>query len=170
MSSRGATMVELIVGIAVAAVISLVSASLFRAGTKVYTHTMRQNAVLADASKALDGQGSTVGMLWATRRSMRVSALNGGSLVLLSTGSVTTTFSLAGGKLWDTTGSVTTKLADNVTDLGVNYYTVDGATGLVSESSSAVSASFVTVGLTMSGYNVAQTTYSFFSGARLRNF
>lgn len=165
--SRGFSLVELIVAAATAALIALVSAMLFKAAFVTYVYTVNQSAALAAARGAISGDGSRLGLLWETQSSDAVSALTADELTAVAS-TDTIRFHLSDGDLYKTRAGVTTKLADDVDSLAINYYNVN-ASGLVVESTAANSASLVTALVTMRGNGANDKTYRFYSGARLRN-
>jgi Tfp pilus assembly protein PilV len=167
--SAGFTMLEALLGIAVASIIALASAGLFKAGIMTYNYTARQNDILENARKALSGDASKRGLLWAARTAPTVQALNANTLVVADVGGVTsTTFSLTSQNLNYTNASGTFKLADKITAISFAYYNI-GPDGRIQVSTAATSATLVTASLTLTGKNASQREYKAFSGARLRN-
>ena len=168
MRPRGFTLVEAMLGIAVAAVVGLVSARLFQAGLKTYQFSVRQGAALAAGAAAMRGEGARQGMLPTARAAKYVQSLSATSLALVSPTSVVTTFYVSSGTLLRTQSPGTTlALVSDVGPLSVNYYNIDGA-GLIAESTVTALATMVTFslgvkGLPSSGPNIL------FSGAQLRN-
>ncbi len=169
MNRRGFTVPEMAVGIACAAVISLVSAGLFKAGVGTYNYTVRQNAALLAGSNALSGDGSRSGILASARQAKSVSALSSTSLVLLSTAAAATSFALSSENVTRTENGITSQLAAGVSTMTFRYYNINAGTGLIMESTAAVNASLVTAHLNVKGRYSAQRTYVFFGAARLRN-
>ena len=137
-NNRGTTLVELVLGMAVMAVIGGVVLGLFGAGLKSFRYTLRQTFVLTVSRRAFEGDGPLRGMIWAGR--------NAGSAQDLSpTG-------LNG--------------IPHLTLLQTNYYNVDEQ-GHVVESANASEATMVTALIQTQA--PGPKTYSFFSGAQLRN-
>ena len=169
MNRRGLTLVELLVGLVTALIMGAVSAGILKAGIMTYTHSARQNDVLARARKALGGEASAAGVVRAARSAHTVSDLEDDEVgVLTSSSSVLTSYEAEDGSLYLTKGGVTTLHADQVTEIAVNYYNLDG-NGLIFESTAAASASLVTTLVTLKGKNNKQKDYKLFSGVVLRN-
>jgi hypothetical protein len=169
MNRRGLTLVELLVGLVTALIIGAVSASILKAGIMTYTHSVRQNDALTRMRKALGGEASAAGVVRAGRSAHTVAALDASAVgVLVSSSSVLTSFDVSGGNLYLTKGGVTTLHADQITQIAVNYYNLDG-NGLIFESSVAASARLVTTLVTLQGKTAKQKDYKLFSGAVLRN-
>lgn len=168
MNRKGFTVPELVIGIACAAVIGLVSTALFKAGVTTYNYTIRQNSILISASNALSGNGAKTGILSSARQSKDISALNTSSLVLLSTASNTTTFALAGENMTRTENGATVQLATGVSTVTFRYYNL-AASGLIMVSTAANTASLVTTNLVVKGKFAKQRDYIFYGAARLRN-
>lgn len=166
---KGFTIAELTVGVACAAVISLVSAGLFKAGVSTYNYTIRQNSVLIAAANSLSGDGSRLGILSSTRQAKDVGSLSATTLVLVSTAGATTTFALSGENLNRTENSLTTQLATGISTVTYRYYNLNPSTGLIMESTAAVSAAMVTANLVVKGKYATQRNYLFYGAARLRN-
>lgn len=166
MNRRGFSVVELIIGIAVASVIAIVSASLFKAGIKTYRYTARQTVALAAGVSAMRGSGSREGMILASRSAQYVQALDAGQLAVRTSTGVVSTYMLSGGNLMRglSTGTTVTLAAD-VSALAVNYYNI-AATGLIVESTVAANATMATFKVTVKGLSGSR---DFFSGASLRN-
>lgn len=164
----GFSLVELLIGVVTASVLALVTAQLFRIGMQTYLSTMRQDQALSVIRQALGAEGSQVGLTWSSRGAHAVQSLSASSLAIhASTSTAVTTFTTSGGTLWKTDASGTSKLADRVASLAVNYYNLDGS-GRVVESTAAAAAALVTVRLTMTVVP-GQKSYESFSGALLRN-
>lgn len=169
MNRRGLTLVELLVGLVTALIIGAVSASILKAGIMTYTHSVRQNDALARTRKAVGGEGSAAGVVRAGRSAHTVTALDASAVgVLVSSSSVLTSFSVSGGNLYLTKGGVSTLHADQITEIAVNYYNLDG-NGLIFESTAAASAKLVTTLVTLKGKTPKQKDYKLFSGVVLRN-
>lgn len=169
MNRRGLTLVELLVGLVTALIIGAVSASILKAGIMTYTHSVRQNEALTRARKAVGGEGSAAGVVRAARSAHAVSDLEDDEFgVLSSTSSVLTTYEVEDGGLYLTKDGVSTLHADQITEIAVNYYNLDGD-GLIAESTSAASARLVTALVTLKGKTPKQKDYKLFSGVILRN-
>lgn len=169
MSGRGATLVELLVGIATAVVIGAVSASILKAGIMTYSHSVRQNEALTAMRKAVGGEGAAFGVLRASRAASSVSALDAASVgVVSSTSAVLTSYYVSGGKLYRSVGGAAGVHADKIASIAVNYYNLDGS-GLIVESTAAASAQLVTALVTVKGQNSKRRDYHLFSGTLLRN-
>lgn len=169
MNRRGLTLVELLVGLVTALIIGAVSASILKAGIMTYTHSVRRNEALTRTRKAVGGEGSAAGIVRAARSAHAVSDLEDDEVgVLSSTSSVLTSYEVEDGGLYLTKAGVTALHADQVTEIAVNYYNLDG-NGLIFESTAAASARLVTTLVTLKGKNNKQKDYKLFSGVVLRN-
>jgi len=168
MNERGVTLVELLAGLVAATIIGAASAGILKAGIMTYTHSVRQNDSLTRTRKAIGGEGAAAGILRTSRPSATVSALNAGSVVVLSTSAVESNYYTNGGNLYLTKGGVGGLHADKITTIAVNYYNMN-ASGLIIESTSAASAVLVTTLVTVKGQTSKQKDYTLFSGATLRN-
>ena len=169
MNRRGLTLVELLVGLVTAVIIGAVSASMFKAGIMTYTHSVRQNGALTRTRKALGGEGSAAGITRTGRSAYAVSALDAGSVgVLSSTSAVLASYAVSGGDLYFSKAGVSKLHVDKITSMSVNYYNMDSS-GLIFESTSAASARLVTTLVTLRGNNSKQKDYHLFSGVLLRN-
>jgi prepilin-type N-terminal cleavage/methylation domain-containing protein len=167
MKRSGFTVMELVIGLAVAAILVTVSAAMFQAGIKTYSYTARQNAALKAATTAFDGQGSVEGIVRAAHAASSVGGLSTTSLVLVST-DTTTTFSFSGTTLTQAS-TATYILSTDISSVTYSYYNIDAATGRLVTSPTASSATLVTAYLKVNGLMGTQKTYSFFTGAQLRN-
>ena len=165
---RGFTLLELAVGIAVIAVVGLVSAGLFRAGLGTYNYVSRETGVLTSARNAMSGSGSTLGVIWAGQGASAVQSLSGSSLALLIPGASTMTFLVSGGNMYQSQSGSQTLLAAAVGSAVFSYYNLDGA-GHIIVSTSAASANFVTMQLTLTGRSAKDKTYNFLAGMHLHN-
>ncbi len=168
LSRSGFTLMELVIGIAVAAVVGLVSAGLFKAGLKTYNYSYRQTSVLAGARRALSGSGSLPGVIWAAQSASSVTALSGSSLTLAPPSASSITYQVSGGNLYQTTSGVRTLQSVSVSSAVFSYYNLDSS-GLIMVSTLAANATFVTMQLTLTGKSANDRTYNFLGGAQLRN-
>lgn len=169
MNRRGVTLVELLVGLVTALIIGAVSASILKAGIMTYSHSVRQNDALTRTRKAVGGEGSAAGVVRAGRSAHTVDALDAAEFgVRSSTSSVLTSYAVSGGNLYLSKAGVSVLHADQITQIAVNYYNMDGD-GLIAESTSAASAKLVTALVTLKGKTPKQKDYKLFSGVLLRN-
>lgn len=168
LNRRGLTLAEVAIGSALIGVVALVTAGLFRAGMLTYNYVYRQTRVLAGARKALSGDGSHFGIVWAAQSASSVSALDAARLTLVPPLGVNTWFFVSGGKLYQSYLSVQTLQAEPVSSLAVNYYNLDDS-GRIVVSTVAASAAFATAQISMRGNAPKDKAYNFISGARLRN-
>lgn len=162
---RGLTLVELVVGIAAMSVITLVLAGLFKAGLQSYRYALRQNLVLANARKAIEGDGRSRGILWNAQAAQSL-ALSSGSVTLSLPSQPSLQYLVSDRTLLQSQMGTQQKQADGVTGLQSGYYNLDGQ-GRIMQSTAAASAAMVATTLTMQGRG--EKTYVFFSGAGLRN-
>ncbi len=162
----GFTVVEAIVAVAIISVLSLTIGSLFKAGIQTSTYALRQGLALQNAQSAVNGTSLQRGLAWAIRDGVSVSSLNASTLSLATWDSPSVVFTAGSGLVRSELG-VPRLQARGVSALDVHYYNVDGS-GRVVESTAAASAQLVTATATMGGEGQAKT-YSFFTGAALRN-
>jgi prepilin-type N-terminal cleavage/methylation domain-containing protein len=171
MSSRGMTLIELLVGVATAAIIASILAKVLLLGMKTYDYSSRQTASLTRTRKALTGDGVRTGILGSSRGAYAFSTVSSSSVTVLSSSTaVATTFYVTKGKLYRTKSGSTVVQADSVNGITFNYY--QSTNGIISSTTVASSATMVTAlvsvttGTASSG---AQNAYSLFSGAQLRD-
>lgn len=168
--SRGFSLPELVVGLATAGVIALVTASLMKAGIMTYNYTMRQNIMLAATRNALGGLGSLGGINQNGRGAYQVTAMNSANITVVAPGGASSNYFVSGDNMYQDRSGSTVKQAETVTSMTMNYYSIHPDTGLIMASTEAARASMVTALLTIQGKTATQKTYKFFSGAQLRNF
>lgn len=169
MNARGLTLVELCVGLATATIIGAASAGILKAGIMTYTHSVRQNDALTRTRKALGGEGSAAGVLREGRSAHTVNALDAAAVgVLTSSSSILASYYTSAGDLFLSKGGVAGLHADKITSVAVSYYNMDSS-GLIMESTSAVSATMVTALVTLQSPNPKHKDHALFSGALLRN-
>lgn len=168
LNRRGFTLAEVVIGCALAGVVALVTAGLFKAGFVTYNYVYRQTRTLSGARKAISGDGSHFGLVWASQSASSVGALNPSTLTLVPPAGVNTVYSVMGGQLFQSYLGVQTLQAEPVSEMAVSYYNLDGS-GRIVVSTAAASASFVTTRLVMRGRSQNDKTYNFISGARMRN-
>ena len=165
--NKGFTLVEMAVGIAVTAMIGLIIAGLFKAGIQSYRYSLRQTLVLANARKAIDGDGGARGLIWSGQEAQATSDLSADGVTLNLPTVASRRFLVANQALFQSQMGSENKQADGITSMQAVYYNLD-AQGRIMESASAASASLITTLLTMRGSG-ADRSYQFFSGARMRN-
>ena len=166
--SRGFTLVEVTVGIAVSGVVALVVAGLFKAGILTFNYAVRQNYALSSARKALAGDGARYGMVWMSQGAAFVEKLTASSLTVSPPDAPTTTFQVYGEHLYQSQLDVQIKHAEGISSVALHYYNLNDA-GRIIESTSSVSASLMTAMVSIRGKNPRRKSYHFFSGAQFRN-
>jgi hypothetical protein len=167
-SERGLGLVELVIGLAGMAAISAVVAALFGAGMKSFTHTLRVSSAMNSARQAMEGGSSLAGMSWQLRDALWINDLSASSLTVTTSNSTVVSYSLSDNTFWNTTQGIQKQQAKNITSVQTQYYNI-GDSGLIIQSTSAVSATFATTWVQVEGRGKNAKTYTFFSGARLRN-
>lgn len=165
----GLTLIEITVGIAIAGVVGLVSAGLFKAGLKSYNYAYVQTRALTSARKALAGDGPNFGMMWAAQNGVSVDSLGISSFTVTPAGDFSTVFSVSNNGLYKLRLATKALQAESVGALTVNYYNI-GANGLIMASTAPSAATLVTTLVTTRGALTSARTYNFFSGAQLRNY
>lgn len=166
-SRAGFTLVEAMMGVALAAIVGLVLAGIFKAGLDTYNYTMRQSLVLTSYRKAAAGDGPRRGMVWSAQDAVSVAALTASTLTVNPSAGAALNYTVTGEKLWRSQAGTFQVQAPAVTGLQVNYYNLDAA-GLVIESTAAASALMATTLTTLQATGKYKT-YVFFSGGLLRN-
>lgn len=164
----GLTLVEFAVGIAIASVVGLVTAGLFKAGILTYQYTVLQNTALTAARQALLGEGRRRGMLWTLQEARSVGSLSASSLTVSPPQESQATYLVKGERLLKVQLGVENEQAKGVSSLQVSYYSLDGQ-GRIITSASEATASLITVAVSLKGWRPSQKAYSFYSGAVLRN-
>jgi hypothetical protein len=167
-NKRGVSLVELSISLAGLAVISGVIAGLFGAGMKAFVYSMRTTAALSGARQVLEGGSRLPGMVWQLRDALWINDLATSSLAVTSSDAVTVRYSISNDTFWNTTQGAQKEQAKNITSLQTQYYNI-GDSGLIIQSTSPVSATFATTWVQVQGRGKNRKTYTFFSGARLRN-
>jgi hypothetical protein len=165
---NGMSLIELAIGMASLVLIGGVIMGLFSAGMKSFIYTLRKTSVLTSARQAIEGGGSLHGMLWEVREALFVSDLTTSHLALNASDGTSVQYAVSNGDFLNTTQGVQKTQAQKVTSMQTQYYNMGGS-GQVIQSTSAVSASFVTTWVQMVGTGKNSKTYTFFSGAELRN-
>ncbi len=166
---KGMTVIELLVGIATAAILVSVCAKVLQLGIVTYGFARRQNESLTRTRKAVAGDGSRAGILETSREGYQFASLPVSSVtVLASPTSAAANYYLKNGNLYRTVSGAGSVLADQVNSLSFDYYM--SSNGLVSSTTVASSATMVTATVTIgSGTTVEQKVYTLFTGAQLRN-
>lgn len=165
-SRRGFTLMELMMGVAVSAVLALVIAGLFKTGILTARYSLGQTRVLSEARAGLMGAGKVKGVLWQTQEASSFSTLSSTSLALGYAGAAAISFHLSGQTLLQSQLGVDQTAAVGVSTMTLAYYNLDAA-GHVMESTAAASAALVTAEIVLPGDR--GKNYSFFTGARPRN-
>lgn len=169
MNKRGFTLVELMVGVVTAAIIGTVSAKLLQVGLMTYHYTVRQHDSLTRTRRALGGEGSATGILWASRGASIVSGISADAAAVVAPVSAeVTSYYVGGDGLYRSRSGTAVLHADAITNLTVHYYNMSPA-GVIQVSSAPSAATLVTTMVTMQGKTSRQTDYRLFSGASLRN-
>ncbi len=162
------TLVELVIGIALAASAATVCASMMKAGLQTYLYALRQNSILAEGKSALFGSGSLLGIEASARQSAYFVALSSGDLNLQFAAKPSVRYSVAYQTLIQTASGLSTRQAQTVTALNLNYYNMDD-NGRIIESTSAARASYMTVMVVFGKLNSGGRSYMMYSGAQSRN-
>lgn len=165
-SRRGFTLVELTMGVAVAALLALTVSSLFKAGILTARYSLGQTQVLSSARSALMGAGGVKGIVWETQEASSFSTMSSSSLALGYSAGPTHSFRLAGRNLLQNELGSDRTIAAGVSSVTFGYYNLDSA-GRVMQSTAAESAAMVTAEIVLPGDR--GKTFSFLTGARLRN-
>jgi hypothetical protein len=157
---------ELMMGVAIAAVLALVVSGIFKAGILTSRYSLSQTQILSEARAALIGTGKIKGVLWQTQEASSFSTMSSTSLALGYAGAASISFRLSGRDLLQSQLGVDTKVTTGISSMTFTYYNLDAA-GHVMESTAAVSAVLVTATAVLPGER--GKNYNFFTGATLRN-
>ena len=163
---KGMTLVELVMGLVIISVITGVITGLFKAGITSFNTTLRQTLVLTNARKAFDGDGNSYGLLWQAREAGSINTLSASGLHLDSPRGFPVQYLVSDGVLWNVQQGDKTEQAKSISAMQTKYYQMN-AQGIIMESAEASSATMITANLQMQ--SPQKKTYSFFSGAQLRN-
>jgi prepilin-type N-terminal cleavage/methylation domain-containing protein len=163
--NRGVTLVELMIGVAVIGVLSLVIAGMLKAGMTTYNYTMKKLVILRHTRQALDSSGASHGMVWAIRGAQGVWALESDALSLQSANGSRSRLSVVENKLTSSQFDVATTQSDGISSVRFKYYNLDDSGRLV-ESSVPQSVALVVSTIKMPD---GRTEHVTFSGAALRN-
>ena len=167
--SRGFTLPELVVGVMLLGMASLVGARMIMALAKGSLYTARQSAVLAQSRRALVNSGGERGMVWAAQEAREIRSLSTSTLQLVVPGPVNVDYDVvASSVLVKTEGGLATNQASYISSMTVSYFELD-ANGLIFQSTAASNASLVQFILTVTGKTSKDRTYNILSGAWLRN-
>ncbi len=170
MNRRGMTLIELLVGMATAAILVGVCAKVIQLGVVTYGYASRQNASLTKTRKAMTGDGVRAGILGSSREGYAFASLQTSSVSILSSSTpIVTMYYVANGNLNRSRSGTTIVQADGVNSLALNYYMATG--GLISSTTNVSSATMVTALVTVGTGTAssAQKPYALYTGARLRN-
>ena len=153
-------------GVAIASVLSLVVAGIFKAGILTSRYSLSQTQILSEARAALIGTGKLKGVLWQVQEGSSFSTLSSTSLAVGYASAASISFRLSGKDLLQRQLSVDQKVTTGISSMTFSYYNLDAA-GHIMESTAAVSASLVTGTAVLPGER--SKNYTFFTGAALRN-
>ena len=165
-NNRGVTLIELIVGVAITAIVSAITLGLFRAGIYAYNYSLRQAFVLSSARKAIHAKGNSLGLLWAVQDAQAAVNLSSSTLTIKPSSGSALKYWIGNETLFQEQLSFTQPQALGISNLQINYYGLDSQ-GKITESASASNAILVTTWLTLESRR--KRTYLFFSGSSMRN-
>ncbi|MBI4376252.1 MAG: hypothetical protein HY549_07355 [Elusimicrobia bacterium] len=166
MRKKGATALELLLGLSVAATMSLFIMGLFKAGLSTYQDTMRQLGVLSRSRATLAGGNRSQGLVSALQQGRGVLGLEKTRLELRPASGPALSFFQSGQALFESQWGDSIKRAEGIASLEARYYCLDDSGALV-EAGLPEAASLVTVSLGLEGSGRRRP---FFAGAGLRNF
>ena len=169
--SAGFTFLELVLGVFLIGVVSLVLGRMMRSFVMLTNYTLKQTSVLANARMGLTGKGKAEGLVWATQEAAAVRSLSTSTFQLTTpapaaidyyvTNFVSTSY------LVQNQAGVITRQSPNVTGLHVDYSEM-GSNGRVFESTVAAQAAMAAFTLTLAGKGKTKT-YTVYSAAQMRN-
>ncbi|MBI3565814.1 MAG: hypothetical protein HY079_11500 [Elusimicrobia bacterium] len=161
---NGFTVLELVIGVAMAGLISLVMARMLLMLVRTAQYEQALLASLASAREALLYKGADDGLLWAVQRSSGAAALDPAGLALID--DAATAFALAPAGLQATRSGAVRTQADGVVGLAVEYYGA-GPDGLIVRSTDAAGAGLAAFTVTVR--KRGGKDYAFRSAAWMRN-
>ena len=164
MRRKAFTLAELLVSVAVMTVITAGLWRLARNGTRSFLQVQSQAQTLGSAAAALQGYGSSRGLLKDIRRCSSVTSLQQDALNLSSPDGPVS-YSLQSGALLRSAGGSTTTVAGSITALNFRYYSISG--GLVSLATAPVTVAAVEISTLQTASR--GLTYGLPVSARLRN-
>lgn len=168
LTRKGFTIIEVTAGLAVAGVLALVAAGLFRAGLRSYVYSVRQTGAVLAACRSFSGYGAQSGVLWSAREAVSVAGLSASSVTLVQVDSSTVAFSAFNGGFYRAAGAYTTRLAEGVDTAAISYYALD-SNGRVMVATSAAGAVLVAAQVGAQGPSANEKPYTFTAAARLYN-
>lgn len=165
-SRRGFTLMELMMGVAIASVLALVVSGIFKAGILTSRYSLSQTRILSEARAALIGTGRIKGVLWQAQEGSSFMTLSSTSLAVGYASAASISFRLSGLDLLQSQLGVDQKAATGISSMTFSYYNLDAA-GRIMESTAAASAALVTAAVVLPGDR--GKNYNFFTGAALRD-
>lgn len=165
LKSKGVTLVELMIALAVMGLVVGVVSTLLLTAVKSFNFTLRETSSLTNSRQAFDANRSRRGLLWQARDARAIGALSGSGLTVNLTDGSTVQYTLTNNGLMKTSGAAVVTQALNINSMEVKYYGVNSQ-GLVVESTSPALALMVTAWIQIPQ---AKKNATFFSGASLRN-
>lgn len=168
LNRKGFTVLEVTAGLAVAGVLALVAAGLFRAGLKSYFYSVRQTGAVLAACRSFSGYGAQNGVIWSAQGATGVTTLSASSVTLVQADSTTVAFAAQNGGFYRAAGAYTTRLAEGVDTAAISYYSLD-SNGRVIVATSAATAVLVSAQVSAQGTSPNEKPYTFTAAARLYN-
>lgn len=166
LQDRGVTLVELVLGIAVAATLSLVVARMFQSAMVSSRWSALEITLLTNARKALAGDASFRGLVLDGQSSVQVTTPTASALGLVDSLGVSTTYTLsASGNLLSTKQGAAAVRASGLSELSFAYYAVDSSY-LIFVSTYGQGTHLVTMSFNLKR---GSKKVAFFGGANLRN-
>ena len=164
--ARGVIFLDFVIGLAMTATLSLVVAYMFKSASTSWQISTKENTILTNARKALNGDAATRGLTLEIQYAANVTTATLGSLSLTDFSGVTTTFTVsAAGDLVATKQGVAKTRATGLSSFQVRYYALDDTYSVV-ENTGPATIDLVTVQFAMTRLG---KTVNFFGGARMRN-
>jgi prepilin-type N-terminal cleavage/methylation domain-containing protein len=169
--SRGFTMPELVVGIFLIGVVSLVLGRMIFSFVSLTNYTLKQTAALVSSRQGLISKGHNLGLIWAVQESVGILSLSTSTLQImtpeLSAVDYYVVSSFSTSTLVQRQGGVVTRQASGITDLHIDYFEI-GSDGLIFESTAPAQATLAAFTLGVAGKGKTKS-YQFYSAAQLRN-
>lgn len=165
---RGLTLLELVLGLALTALVGLVAARMMILVARTSQYTFREMTALSSSRKALLEAGAWRGMARAAREASAYVGLSSTTLALTLPGPHDVLFSTAPNGLVQLYDASSSTQAAEVTGLSITYYHIVSSTGFISEAVMPSSATYALIRVTMTGKS-RQKSYDMTTGAYARN-
>ncbi|MBI4369117.1 MAG: type II secretion system protein [Elusimicrobia bacterium] len=165
-SPSGVTLIEMLLGLAMVAIITLVITGIFRAGIVSYRYALGQTLALSSIRQAIEGQAGKNGFLPYAWEARLAASLPSSNFSLISPTGFTVEIFASGGYLFVSDETGRRSQAEGIGALNLTCYGLDDVEGLI-ESDNADDCALITTRLTTE--NLGGKVYDAATGAALRN-